>query len=108
MAWVYMLCGASGRYYIGSTVDLDQRMEQHRRGHTHTTKRLVVFLRIPPSVRSALFPYTPLLQSRFRGWSWARGQIYRFLWIDGSGCRTPEFFGVGPGFESQPTHHFTC
>ena len=53
MAWVYMLCGASGRYYIGSTVDLDQRMEQHRRGHTHTTKRLGGDLRIAASVETA-------------------------------------------------------
>jgi predicted GIY-YIG superfamily endonuclease len=29
-----------GRHYIGSTVDLDARIAQHRRGHTHTTKRL--------------------------------------------------------------------
>ncbi len=40
MAWVYMLRGASGRHYIGSTTDLERRLEQHRRGHTHTTKRL--------------------------------------------------------------------
>jgi predicted GIY-YIG superfamily endonuclease len=40
MAWVYILKGASGRHYIGSTVDLDQRLAQHRRGHTHTTRRL--------------------------------------------------------------------
>jgi len=36
MAWVYILKGSTGRHYIGSTVDL----EQHRRGHTHTTRRL--------------------------------------------------------------------
>jgi predicted GIY-YIG superfamily endonuclease len=40
MAWVYILRGSTGRHYIGSTVDLDQRLEQHRRGHTHTTHRL--------------------------------------------------------------------
>jgi putative endonuclease len=40
MAWVYMLRGASGRYYIGSTTDLQRRIEEHQRGHTHTTKRL--------------------------------------------------------------------
>lgn len=40
MAWVYMLRGASGRHYIGSTTDLERRLEQHRRGHTQTTKRL--------------------------------------------------------------------
>ena len=40
MAWVYMLRGSSGRHYIGSTTDLSRRLEEHRRGHTHTTKRL--------------------------------------------------------------------
>jgi putative endonuclease len=40
MAWVYVLKGLSGRHYIGSTVDLQARLAQHRRGHTHTTKRL--------------------------------------------------------------------
>jgi putative endonuclease len=42
MAWVYILKGSTGRHYIGSTVDLDQRLEQHRHGHTHTTRRLGV------------------------------------------------------------------
>jgi predicted GIY-YIG superfamily endonuclease len=40
MAWVYILKGSAGRHYIGSTVNLEQRLEQHRRGHTHTTQRL--------------------------------------------------------------------
>jgi predicted GIY-YIG superfamily endonuclease len=40
MAWVYILRGANGRHYIGSTVDLAARFSQHLRGHTHTTKRL--------------------------------------------------------------------
>jgi predicted GIY-YIG superfamily endonuclease len=40
MAWVYILRGSLGRHFIGSTVDLDARLEQHLRGHTATTKRL--------------------------------------------------------------------
>jgi predicted GIY-YIG superfamily endonuclease len=40
MPWVYVLRGSSGRHYIGSAVDLQTRIAQHRRGHTHTTKRL--------------------------------------------------------------------
>ncbi|MDQ3414492.1 MAG: GIY-YIG nuclease family protein, partial [Verrucomicrobiota bacterium] len=40
MAGVYILKGSTGRHYIGSTVDLEQRLEQHRRGHTYTTRRL--------------------------------------------------------------------
>ena len=40
MAWVYILRGGGGRHYIGSTVDLERRIVEHQRGHTHTTKRL--------------------------------------------------------------------
>jgi putative endonuclease len=40
VAWIYILRGASGRHYIGSTVDLEARLAQHARGHTATTKRL--------------------------------------------------------------------
>ena len=40
MAWTYMLRGNSGRYYIGSTIHLERRLEEHRRGQTHTTQRL--------------------------------------------------------------------
>jgi len=40
MAWVYVLRGSGGRHYIGSCVDLDERLSQHLRGHTATTKRL--------------------------------------------------------------------
>ena len=40
MAWVYILRGSSGWQYIGSTTNLRRRLEQHERGHTHTTKRL--------------------------------------------------------------------
>jgi predicted GIY-YIG superfamily endonuclease len=40
MSWIYVLKGSSGRHYIGSAVDLDARLAQHRRGHTYTTRRL--------------------------------------------------------------------
>ena len=40
MAWAYILRGSSGRYYIGSTTELERRLEQHRNGYGHTTRRL--------------------------------------------------------------------
>jgi len=40
MAWVYVLQGSSGRHYIGSTTELARRLEQHRGGHTYSTRRL--------------------------------------------------------------------
>ena len=39
MAWVYILKGASQRYYIGSTENLARRIEEHRRGSNSTTRR---------------------------------------------------------------------
>jgi putative endonuclease len=40
MAWVYILRGSTGRYYIGSTINLERRLTEHRNGGTHTTQRL--------------------------------------------------------------------
>ena len=40
MAWIYILRGSSGRHYIGSTDNLERRLEEHRRGSNHTTRRL--------------------------------------------------------------------
>ena len=52
MAWVYILRGASGRHYIGSTGDLERRLAEHQRGGNHTTHRfgndleLIAFARV--------------------------------------------------------------
>jgi putative endonuclease len=40
MAWVYILRGKSGRYYIGSTDNLQRRIAEHQRGSNYTTRRL--------------------------------------------------------------------
>ena len=53
MPWVYVLQGASGRYYIGSTTDLERRLHQHRHGHTHSPKRLGNPLRLTASLEVA-------------------------------------------------------
>lgn len=37
---VYILKGSSGRYYVGSTDNIQRRLGQHKRGHTSTTKRI--------------------------------------------------------------------
>jgi predicted GIY-YIG superfamily endonuclease len=39
MAWVYIVRGAAGRHYIGSTENLGRRLGEHRRGGNHTTRR---------------------------------------------------------------------
>ncbi len=51
MAWVYILLGSGGRHYIGSTTDLDRRLDQHRSGHTYST-RPCLFL-VPEPARGA-------------------------------------------------------
>jgi len=38
MAWVYVLRMGNGQYYVGSTIDVDHRLAQHRQRHTKTTK----------------------------------------------------------------------
>jgi putative endonuclease len=38
--FVYILKNELGRHYIGSTSDLDRRLYQHKRGTTHSTKRM--------------------------------------------------------------------
>ena len=38
-AWVYVLRSASGRYYYGSTNDLERRLAEHQRGKTATTAK---------------------------------------------------------------------
>ena len=58
MAWVYILRGSCGRYYIGSTQNLDRRLAEHRRGNVYSTHRfgqpleLIAFKEMP-SIASA-------------------------------------------------------
>ncbi|MDO8517797.1 MAG: GIY-YIG nuclease family protein [bacterium] len=42
MAWVYILKTKSGKYYVGSTENLDERLRHHFGGYTPSTKRLHV------------------------------------------------------------------
>ncbi|MCU0785964.1 MAG: GIY-YIG nuclease family protein [Verrucomicrobia bacterium] len=53
MAYVYISHGASGRHYIGSTTNLTRRLDEHRRGQMHTTKRLGGELTLLASVELA-------------------------------------------------------
>jgi len=57
MPFVYILNTASNKYYIGSTINLDERLKHHRGGHTHSTKRLgapkLIFFKEYPTLREA-------------------------------------------------------
>ena len=53
MAWVYILRGSSGRHYIGSTPDLEQRVAEHRAGRCHATRRLGETIELAASLELA-------------------------------------------------------
>jgi putative endonuclease len=40
MGYVYILKNEKGKYYIGSTTDIERRMKQHGEGHTPSTHRM--------------------------------------------------------------------
>lgn len=40
MPYLYILLGGTGRYYIGSTLNLEKRLKDHKSGNTHTTQRM--------------------------------------------------------------------
>jgi DNA-binding response OmpR family regulator len=40
MAWVYVIQNAEGRFYIGMTTDLEQRLQDHNSGISKWTKYL--------------------------------------------------------------------
>jgi len=40
MAFVYILKGTSGRFYIGATEGVEARLKRHNSGMVHSTKRL--------------------------------------------------------------------
>jgi putative endonuclease len=39
-AFVYILKDEAGKFYIGSTSDLQRRLKQHERKHTQTTRNM--------------------------------------------------------------------
>ncbi|HEY2103731.1 MAG TPA: GIY-YIG nuclease family protein [Chthoniobacterales bacterium] len=68
MAWVYIL-HADRRYYIGATENLERRLEQHRRGSNHTTRRfgfqpVLVAAKELPSMPEALVLERQLKQEK--------------------------------------------
>ncbi|MGY3126934.1 putative endonuclease [Agrococcus sp. UYP33] len=72
MPWVYILRCADGSTYVGSTRDLDRRLDQHQRreGAQYTRRRLPVelaFAHYDESIAAAF-----ALEKRIQGWSRAK------------------------------------
>ena len=38
--YVYILKDRNGKFYVGSTDDLERRFKQHKNGHTQTTRNM--------------------------------------------------------------------
>ena len=38
--WVYILQNEKGNYYIGSTTDIEKRIEHHQKGYTPSTSKM--------------------------------------------------------------------
>ncbi len=57
MPFVYILKNKLGKYYIGSTVNLPERLKHHRGGYTPSTKRMgpisLVFSQEYPTISEA-------------------------------------------------------
>lgn len=61
MYWLYILTNKeTGRFYVGSTDNLDRRLKQHREGKTRTTKILKTFELVYKE------EYNSLLEARLR------------------------------------------
>ena len=77
MCFPYILQSeSSGRFYVGSTDDLDRRLSEHRRGHTASTRgrgpRKLVYAE----------PFETLIQARRRELeikNWKSAQLIRVL-----------------------------
>jgi len=68
MAWVYILRGSNGRYYLGSAVDLDRRLREHRSGKTYSTRRLGGRIELAASRECTSLEEARVLESRLKSW----------------------------------------
>jgi len=46
MTYVHILEGTSGRFYIGSTQNIEKRLDRHNSGMVHSTKRIGIPLKL--------------------------------------------------------------
>jgi putative endonuclease len=68
MAWAYILRCSDGSYYVGSTVDLEQRLHEHQqgRGAAYTRRRRPVTLLWAGEFESVAEAFA--FEKRVQGW----------------------------------------
>jgi putative endonuclease len=86
MPWVYILRCADDSYYVGSTWNLEQRVEQHMTGHgaAYTRARRPVTLVFAEEFDRVDDAFA--MEKRIQGWSRKKREAL----IDGAAERLPE------------------
>jgi len=91
---VYLLEFATGKLYLGSTEDLDRRLEQHTKGLVHSTARLGQKPRVVGFLPTGSVTEARKLERKFKSWKNHRKVLLAM------GGAAPTGVGVGPRFES--------
>ena len=68
MAWVYLLRGSNGRHYLGSTNDLERRLQEHKAGKTYSTRRLGREIELITSRECASLDEARALERQLKSW----------------------------------------
>ena len=68
MAWIYILRGNSGKYYIGSTDNLARRLNQHNNGHTPSTVKLGLPVELIVSKEISSLSEARILEKNLKKW----------------------------------------
>ncbi len=92
---VYLLEFSSGKFYLGSTNDLERRLVQHRLGMVRSAKRLGRLLGVVGFPACSTVPEARILEKKYKSWR----SSYRVL-ATMQGKSSPDRVGVGPRFES--------
>ena len=98
MAWTYILRCADGSYYVGSTLNLEQRVWQHSTGlgAKYTSRRLPVELVFAHEQERIADAYA--LEKQIQGWSRAKREAL----IEGRGDELPGLSRKDFGARGKP------
>ena len=66
--YVYLLQGTRGRYYIGSTKNVQERLERHNSGFVYSSKRLGLPLKLVAYCEYASIDLARDMEFRLKRW----------------------------------------